>query len=223
MLAHRKRHAPAAALDLLRELHARRRAPDHQHAALGELRGIAVGLHRQLLHALRHTLGDARHDRLVERTAGQHDDTAQPVAATGDHAIARAVRLDPAHRGLGGHRSRQRRSIARHEIGDRAGAHVAVGVGALVVPAWKATQPVGCEQTQAIPAFGSPGVRDLATLEHHVLERALPELAAHGQAAVAGTDDDHVDGAPAAHHAAASGARRAFLPNAHRIIMPCGW
>ena len=186
-------------------------------------RGIAIGLRRQLLHARRHALGNPRHDRLVERAVGQHHGAAQPVAAVGDHPVADVVRLDPGHRGLREHRGRQRRSVARHEIGDLAGAHVAVGIVALVVPARKAAQPVGREQAQAIPALGAPGVGDLATLEHHVLERALPELAAHRQAVVAGTDDDHVDGAPAAHHATASAASRAFPTDAHRIITPCAW
>src|SRR5690606_10064267 len=70
-----------------------------------------------------------------------------------------------------------------------------VAIGAAVAIARKPALPVRRQQLQRIPPLSSPGVRDLAALEHDVVDRALGEAAAHREARVTGADDDHVDGA----------------------------
>src|SRR5262249_52018356 len=53
--------------------------------------------------------------------------------------------------------------------------------------------PVWREQPQRIPALGAPRVGDLAALEDQMIDRALGEAPAHGEAGVAGADDDGGD------------------------------
>ena len=45
------------------------------------------------------------------------------------------------------------------------------------------------------PALVQPGVRDLAALQHDVIDATLGKLTAHRKTGVTGTDDDGVDGA----------------------------
>ena len=68
--------------------------------------------------------------------------------------------------------------------------HEAVGIVAVVAEAGQPALPVRREQAQRVPALGPPRVGDLAALEHHVVDRALGEAAAHRQPGVAGADDD---------------------------------
>jgi hypothetical protein len=50
--------------------------------------------------------------------------------------------------------------------------------------------PVGCEETQRIPAFATPGVRYFASFEDDVIDRLLGEIPAGRQTGVSGADDD---------------------------------
>src|SRR4029077_19162562 len=68
--------------------------------------------------------------------------------------------------------------------------HVAARFRAFVAKARKPALPVGGEQPQRVPAFGPPGIRHLAALEHDVVDRPVAEEAARGQARVPRTDDD---------------------------------
>ena len=76
------------------------------------------------------------------------------------------------------------------QSGDLGGRQVAVRVGAFVADPRKAIQPVGAQQPQRVPALGPPRVRDLATLEHNMIDRSLSEEVARGKAGVAGPDDN---------------------------------
>ena len=71
--------------------------------------------------------------------------------------------------------------------------HVAVGIRAVVAIAGQPALPVRREQPQRVPALAAPGVRDLAALEHDVIDRALGEAAARREPGVAGADDDRRD------------------------------
>ena len=71
--------------------------------------------------------------------------------------------------------------------------HVAVGIRAVVAIAGQPALPVGRQQPQRVPALAPPGVRDLAALEHHVIDRALGETPARRQAGMPGADDDRRD------------------------------
>jgi hypothetical protein len=57
----------------------------------------------------------------------------------------------------------------------------------------KTALPVGCEEPQRIPPLTAPRIRDLATLEHDVVDGAIGEEAARREAGVPGPDDDRRD------------------------------
>ena len=71
--AHRERHGPARGVDLVGELDARRRGPDDEDAALGELARVPV--------AARHHLDDVVR-QAAARTAGTNGVSQCPVAIT---------------------------------------------------------------------------------------------------------------------------------------------
>ncbi len=75
-------------------------------------------------------------------------------------------------------------------VDDLGGGHESVGVIAGVVVAGQPGLPVRGEQPQESPALGPPRVRHLTALEDDVVDRAFGEAAAHGQAGMAGPDDD---------------------------------
>src|ERR1044071_5964103 len=74
-----------------------------------------------------------------------------------------------------------------NRLGHRA---IPVGIVSLVAVAREPAQPVRREQAQRIPALGLPRVRHLTALEDHVVDRALGEAAAHGEAGVPRADDE---------------------------------
>ena len=95
--------------------------------------------------------------------------------------------------GVRAHRRGGHDGEARDELDHLAHRHVAVGIGAVVAIAGQAALPVGRQQPQRVPALAPPGVRHLAALEHHVIDRALAETSARRQAGVPGPDDDRGD------------------------------
>ena len=70
---------------------------------------------------------------------------------------------------------------------------IAVGIVALIAEARQSALPVRRQQPQRIPALGAPRVRHLAALQDHMIDRALGEAPAHGEAGVPGPDDDGGD------------------------------
>ena len=69
------------------------------------------------------------------------------------------------------------------------------GSSTVVGEAREARLPVGGQEAERVPALGLPGVRDLAALEDDVVDAAVGEDAADGEAGVPGPDDD--DAGPA--------------------------
>jgi len=116
--------------------------------------------------------------------------------------MAVAFGRNPLRRDAAVHRYGRVVGIGREEVGEIESAHAAVEVIAAVAEAGQPRHPVRHEHMQQIRAVGAPAVRHLAALEQHRMRNA--ERAAHlaqRQAAVAGTDDDHV-------HVATKPARR---------------
>ena len=126
--------------------------------------------------------GDAALDEIIV-AAQRRDENIQdvPLSVT---AIGGDVVTDLGASGRGGK--------ARNEVDDLGHRHEAVGVRALVTIARQPALPVRRQQAQGVPAFMPPGVGHLAALEDHVVDRALGEEAAHGEAGMAGPDDEHV-------------------------------
>ena len=94
---------------------------------------------------------------------------------------------------------RAERGGVRLEVAhERAGRQEAVRVRALVAPAGQPRHPVRRQQVQGVPALGAPALADPAAVEDDVVATGGGEQAAHGQAGVAGADDDGVGlpGAP---------------------------
>ena len=155
--------------------------------------GLAVGAGRQLV-----TSGAgarrAGHVGLVAPAGGDHDVGGPPGRVRGRHD-------EP----LVGRRERRRRRCAPRrgvegggvvgEVGDQlGGGHEAVGVGALVRPAGQAAGPVGGQEAEGLPAVAPPPLGQAAALEHDVVDGGVGEAAAHGEAGLAGADDEGVDG-----------------------------
>src|SRR6185503_16082254 len=97
--------------------------------------------------------------------------------------------------------------VAVDEFDDLGRRHVTVGIGSRITIAGQAGLPVRRQEAERVPALVPPRVRDLAALEHDVLDAVRGERAAHREAGMPGTDDDSVDDAShsatapcAAHH-----------------------
>ena len=185
-----KRDRAARALDFVRDLGAARRSADDQDAAVGELAGIAVLLRRQRARSTRGTRSakagtPAMLQAPEASTTVRHRQSPWSVRTRYPVSVA-------AHRGdrrVGPHRRRDRLRIVRDEVDDLGQRPVAVGIVALVAESRQPALPVGRQQPQRIPALGAPAMGDLAALQHHVIDRALREATAHGEAGVPGTDD----------------------------------
>ena len=171
--------------------------PDHQHPALREVGGAAVGgqvrcgpARRPLLDPRGHAVAERGHGGDARPARGDDDRARPPRLLVGlddvpvvgaAHGGDRRVRLD-GRRGL--------LRVALDERGDLRSGHVAVRVVAAVGVAGQPAHPVGREQAERVPALRTPRARHLAAFEHDVVDAALGEVAAHGQPAVARTDDD---------------------------------
>ena len=82
------------------------------------------------------------------------------------------------------------RGESSDELDDVGARHVAVGIGAVVANAREPALPVGSQQPQGVPALAPPRVRQLAALEHDVVDRPLGEEVAGGEAGVPGAYDN---------------------------------
>ena len=156
MLAGREPDLPARGLDLVRQLHAGGRAADHQHAALGQVRGAAIVHRRDRGDARRQLGGTGRNLWQVAGAAGQHDDPGLPVAPVGPDVIAAIAGRELRDPRLVLHRGGDGPGIARQHVHDLGHVPVAVRVVALVAIARQAALPVGRQQGQRVPALGAP-------------------------------------------------------------------
>ena len=180
------------AMDLVGQLHAGRRRADDEHAAVGQLIGIAIS------RAVKRLRSRAA---APARSAGTLARLQAPLASTTAAAVELAAvgrRRDSRRRSAltdvtvvcvrtGAAETAAKRDDERDHLGHR---HEAVGIVAVVTIAGQPALPVRRQQPQRVPAFAAPGVGDLAAFEHHVIDRALAEAAARRQPGVAGADDD---------------------------------
>src|SRR5690606_23931210 len=136
-----------------------------------------------------------RHGRLRIRAACEHEGPAAPCAANGCNAVAAFGRLDPGHPRAGQHRRADHRAISLDHLGELPRRHEAVRIRAVIAKSRQAALPARRQQPQRVPALVPPCVRDLAALEHDVLDAALGEAAAHREPAMPRADDDDVNDA----------------------------
>ena len=190
VLAHGKRHRAARAVDLVGELDAGRGGADDEHAAFLQLARIAVLLRGERGDRGRHRRGERGDGGDVAGAGRQHDGPAAPVATFGDDRIAAVLGADRRHPRPGPDRRGDGAGVARDEVDGLRHRAETVGIVALVAEAGQPALPVGREQAEQVPALRAPRIRDLAALEHHMVDRALGEAAAHGQPGMAGADDD---------------------------------
>ena len=194
VLAHRQGHLTPRTLQLLCDLGAAGRRAHHQHATVGDLSRIAVGLRRQHGDRRRHADGEIGQARDVARARRQHHGPAPPLAAVRAHEISRPLAANRGNGRVGSDRSRDRLGIVPEEVDHLRQRPVAVGVVALIAEARQPALPVRGEQPQRIPSLGAPRMGDLAALQQHMVDRTLREAAAHREPRVPCADDHGGDG-----------------------------
>src|SRR5690606_6806627 len=72
---------------------------------------------------------------------------------------------------------------------------VTIRVSTFIGLAGQTQLPVRGEQPQRIPALMAPGIRYRTAFDDHMVNRQIRQAVTHGQARVAGADDNHVYGA----------------------------
>ena len=181
------------------DLHAGRRRPHDQHPAVGHEARIAIGVRGDLGDAGVELVGEGRHAGLVAPAGGDDDVGRSPRAGRGVDAEAAVVLAHGEHVGALLDRGGKGPGVVGQVAGHRDGAHVPVGRGALVAPAGQAGGPVGAEESQGVPDHAAPALGRLASLEHHMVDVGVGEATAHGQAGLAGADDEGVGGGGGGH------------------------
>ena len=209
---------------LVGQLHARGRRADDEHAAVGQPAGVPVAGRHDLRDRRVECRGERGHGGLVAPARGHDDVSGVPRLVGGRHREAVAVEPEAEDGAVLGH-GRGGRGRVVVEVGhDLPGRHEAVGVGTGVGPARQPAHPVRAEQPERVPALGPPALGDAAALEHDVVDAALGEAAAHGQAGLAGADDEGVGGAheslQASRRPAAGGRRWGRRPLGGRAGQP---
>ena len=190
MLTDRQRDRTPGPVDLLGELHTRRRRTHDEHATIAQLIGPAVLVGCEHRDAARHPIGDRRDDRHIARTRRQHHGPASPRTLVGLDHVAVVVSTKRRHRRLGLHRGAVDPRVVVDELDDLGHRHVPVEVITVIGMAGEAALAVRREQPERVPALGPPRVRDLTAFEDHMVDRVLRETAAHGKTAVTGSDHD---------------------------------
>ena len=97
-----------------------------------------------------------------------------------------ATRWTPLDGGVGLDRCAERTCVAVEVSSEVGCAHVAVGVGALVVMAGKTAHPVRGEHPQRVPALAQPALTDTATVHEHVVAILLRQVPADREAGLSG-------------------------------------
>ncbi len=179
----------AGEMQVLGDLAAGLSAADNQHRAFGQRLRVAVfgrmGLHDVSGQALR-TAGD---DRDLIAARGDHHlvGDVEPIGHVEREAVlsvaAQAFDRDPLQQ-----RRVERGNERVDVVDDLIAQHEAVRIGALVREAGQLALPVGCHQAERVPALGAPRVPGPLLLEHHVVDAALSQMPADGQAGLAAAD-----------------------------------
>ena len=176
---------------LVGELDTGRRRPDDEDAARRDVPGTAIGARREVGGG--EVVGERRDHRLVA-PAGGHDDVAGPPrAGSGGDLEARAPPAQDLDGGTGRDRGAERGGVPVEVVGERGGGDEAVRVVAGGAGAREDVHPVRGQQAQGVPGLATPAGARLVALEHDVLDATGGELMAHGEACLAGADDDGVD------------------------------
>ena len=142
--------------------------------------------------------------------SGGHDDRPRPPGGVVRADLVAAGRArwsggSPSYRS--GPARRRRRRTARAGSTKSPEDRKASGSPAVCQPGSRFSQ-FGREQVQRVPARGAPALADPAAVEDDVLAPGQGEQAAHGQAGVAGADDDGVDGVQGGHDGSSRGPGR---------------
>jgi hypothetical protein len=181
-------------VDLGGDLRPAGRSANHENPTVGELPRIAVLLRRERRNRRRHEIGEGGNVGDIAGAGRDDDGTALPVAPIRAHQISG---IGAAHRRdcrVGLQRSRDRFRVALDEIDDFGNRAIAIGIAAVVAVAGQPALPVRRQQAQRVPALRPPRVGDLAALHDHVIDGAIGEAAAHGQAGMSCANDDCGDG-----------------------------
>ncbi|MCY1528078.1 hypothetical protein D9M68_631700 [compost metagenome] len=177
------------------DLRTRLAAAHHQHSALGQLRRVAVLRRVVLRHVGRQLLGQPRHYGAVVAAGSDHHLVGGVEASVGLHheAVSLTGAGDACHT-LDGDAFDGRRLHMRHEARkpfvDLLLDHESVRIVAEVTPAGQLALPVGRDQAERIPALRAPAVHEAALLDHEVVDAALLQAMAQGEAGLAAADDD---------------------------------
>jgi hypothetical protein len=190
VLAGGKGYRAARRVDLAGELDARGGCADDEDPAVRELAGLAVGERGERRQPRGDGVADIR-DRWQDARSGRqhHRPGAEEVVVCEDLKAPRPG-AQAVHRGGGADRCGDETGVAGQGGHDAVDRHEPVWVVAGVVVAWQPGLPVWGEQPKARPALGPPRVRHLTALQDDMVDGALGEAAAHGQAGVPGTDDN---------------------------------
>ena len=145
---------------------------------------------RDALNARGQAGGQARHGGDVAGAARKNQLAATPDALIRLDEVAAFSRDDAFHARSGLDRclgNVGKRSQVPDDFRHR---HIAVGLVAGIPETGQTTLPVRRQKAKRVPPLLAPGVRDLAPLEQHVVDRAVGEMLAHGEPGLAGADDD---------------------------------
>ncbi|CDX30149.1 hypothetical protein MPLSOD_120258 [Mesorhizobium sp. SOD10] len=193
MRADREIDAPARALQLIGNLHARRSRADHQHGALWQLRGVAIRAGMDLQDAGSGG-NERRDDGNLERPGRGHD------AVGFDHAIrsldAKSRTADiPLHQ-LDLHAAADRRvdllGVSDEIVGDLLLGRKAVGTRHGKLHARKPVMPGRAVGDEGVPALRTPALGDPAALENEMRHPAFAKMLAHGHPGLATADNERV-------------------------------
>jgi hypothetical protein len=184
----------AALQELFGDLATRRPAADDEHGAGGQLVGIEITARVELKGSGWEGARQRRHRGLLKGSRCHH------------HARCfdrRAVRLDQEasrsrvlakrrHLDAATDRSSDEPCVVLDEASDLGMMGERIGVVARVGEARQPQGPVGELEIERVPPFAVPALRHPLALEDDVVQPALAQVTAHGQAGLAPADDDGV-------------------------------
>ena len=193
MLADGERRRPARSLNLGCELHSCCRCADDERVAVRQLVRVPVVERGELADGFWNQSMKRRDAWLVARAAGDDHAAAVNRALVRGHQIAAVCASHGRDGRLRANWCTRDAGEAGDELHHFTDRHEAVRIRTLVVKAGQAALRVGGEQAQRIPALAPPRVRDLAALEHEVIDRPVGQKPADGEAGMAGPDDHRGD------------------------------
>ena len=180
MLPHCESYLSTRALNLISDLGSCSGRADNQHAARVEPGRAAVLSRGKHGDSRRHRASKRGHLQDVARSICEHNSVAVPSGLTRVNFIAVVPTASRNDGRVRLHRCGNELCISFDELDRLRHSTESVRVIALVFVAGKSALPIGGKQAQRIPTLGLPRVCDLATLEHHMIDRAFRKAPAHG-------------------------------------------